>query len=204
MHLGVLMNFTPTDPRYIRLRSYDLENLASILRTISREPQFGTFDLTAFNMQEERVIFKQDSSPRIDFPALGKAVEKIEAGTVDFGQLADKTSSVRFLESLLKRSFRSKKSGLDALIILGPKLVLEQHVSFKKSDQENDCNVPTFYFVYDTTPSAYPWSDSISEALKSRNIIEYGITSPKDLTSAMRDMMSRLRNDSLEVHMLGK
>ena len=130
---------------------------------------------------------------------MGKAVETIEAGTVDFGQLADKTSGIRFLGSLLKRSFSSENSKIDALVILGPKLVLGQRFSFEKPDKGNNFNVPTFHFIYDPTPSAYPWSGAISEALKSRNISEYSITAPKDLTSAMGNMLRRLRNDSPEV-----
>lgn len=204
LHVRVLVNFTPTDPRNVRLRSYDLQNLIAILRAISREPTFGTFDLTAFNMQQERIIFEQDAFPRIDFPTLGRAVKTIEGGTVDLARLSDENSGARFLGSLLKRSFNLQNSVPGAVVILGPKLVLEQHVSLGQPDKGQGSSVPAFHFIYDSTPSAYPWRDAISNALKSHNVLEYGITFPKDLITAMRDMLKHLHGRSFEAHVSGR
>ena len=58
----------------------DTVALVSILRRISREPQFGKFSLVAFNIQEQRVLYRQSSSERIDFPALGHALESMKLG----------------------------------------------------------------------------------------------------------------------------
>ena len=193
LHVQVLVNFTPTDPRDVRLRSYDLRNLISILRAISREPGFGAFGLTAFNMQQERVIFEQDAVSRIDFPGLGEAVETIEGGMVDLTQLSDDNSGPRFLASLLERHLGPRQSAPDAVIILGPKLVLERRVSVERHAGAGGARIPVFYFIYDATPSAYPWRDAISNALKPRKALEYAITFPKDLSTAMRGMLRRLR-----------
>ena len=193
LHVKVLVNFTPTDPRDVRLRSYDLRNLISILRAISREPGFGAFGLTAFNMQQERVIFEQDAVSRIDFPGLGEAVETIEGGMVDFAQLTDDNSGPRFLASLLERHLGPRQPAPDAVIILGPKLVLERRVSVERRAGADGARIPVFYFIYDATPSAYPWRDAISNALKPRKALEYTITFPKDLSTAMRGMLGSLR-----------
>ena len=198
LHVKILVNFTPTDPRDVRLRSYDLRNLISILRAVSREPGFGTFGLTAFNMQLERVIFEQEAVSRIDFPGLGEAVETIEGGVVDFAQLADDDSGPRFLGSLLERHLASEEPRPDAVIILGPKLVLDQQVSVERPGGADGAGIPVFYFIYDATPSAYPWRDAISNALKLRKAPEYTITFPKDLSAAMRGMLGSLRGGTAE------
>ena len=198
LHVKVLVNFTPTDPRDVRLRSYDLRNLISILRAISREPGFGTFGLTAFNMQQERVIFEQDAVSRIDFPGLGEAVKTIEGGMVDFAQLTDDNSGPRFLASLLEQHLGPREPEPDAVIILGPKLVLDQRVSVERPAGADGARIPVFYFIYDATPSAYPWRDAISNALKLRKALEYTITFPKDLSTAMRGMLGSLRGGAAE------
>ena len=198
MHVQVLVNFTPTDPRDVRLRSYDLRNLISILRAISREPGFGTFSVAAFDMQRERLIFEQRADARIDFPGLGEAVETIEGGTVDFSQLADENSGSRFLASLLEQYLGPQDPKPDAVIILGPKLVLEGRVSVERRTGANGARIPVFYFIYDATPGAYPWRDAISNALKPRKALEYTITFPKDLSTAMRGMLGSLRGGTVE------
>jgi hypothetical protein len=52
--------------------------------------------------------------------------------------------------------------------------------------------VPVFYFNYNSNPRKNPWRDTIATALKAYRGLAYSITFPKDLGSAMNDMMLRL------------
>jgi hypothetical protein len=192
LHVRLLVNFTPTDPTDVQLRPYDLQNIVSILRAISREPQMGTFSLVAFNMQEERVIFEQENASRINFPALGEAVESIKGGRVDFAQLQDEESSSRFLGELMTRNLGPQDPPPDAVIIVGPKLMLEKKVPTDLSPGNNDSGAPVFYLIYNTDPRVHPWRDAISGVLKVFKGLEYTISLPKDLGKAMTDMMLRL------------
>ena len=47
---------------------------ACILRTISRDPRIGKFSLVAFNMQDQKILYKQENADRIDFPKIGWGV----------------------------------------------------------------------------------------------------------------------------------
>ena len=196
LHVKLLVNFTPTDPRDLRLRPYDLQNIVSILRAISREPQMGSFSLVAFNMQEERVIFEQHNAHRIDFPRLGEAVEEIEGGMVDIAQLEDEDSASRFLTELLTKQMgeQDPRQGPrpDAVIILGPKLMLEKKISQQVLLENPLINSPVFYLIYNTDPYVYPWRDAISGVLKIYQGLEYTISLPKDFGRAMKDMMRRM------------
>lgn len=193
LHVKLLVNFTPTDPRDIHLRPYDVENIVSILRAISREPQIGTFSLVAFNMQEERIIFEQENATRIDFPGLGQSVETIEGGIVDLQQLRDEESSTRFLGDLLRQHLRAEDPQPDAIIFVGPKLVLEKKISGEMLARDDHVTCPVFYLIYDRNPRAFPWRDAISSVLRSFKGLEYSITLPRDFGLAMKDMMFRLK-----------
>ena len=191
LHVKILINFTPSDPRDLRLRQYDVRNIVSIVRAIAREPNVGTFSVVAFNMQQERVIFEQDNVSRIDFPGLGEAIESIKDGTVDFAQLHDEESGTRFLTGVLQQHLGEQEPEPDAIIILGPKLLLDKKISVQRLAEAGRTRSPIFYFIYDTTPSAYPWRDAISNVLRLYRGLEYTITLPKDLGKAMHGFLSR-------------
>src|ERR1041385_6550153 len=74
LNVKVLVNFAPQNASAATMRPLDTAALVSILRRISREPQFTKFSLVAFNMQEQRVLYRQNSENKIDFPALGEAI----------------------------------------------------------------------------------------------------------------------------------
>ena len=192
LHVKILVNFTPSDPRDLRLRQYDMRNIISIIRAISREPDVGTFSVVAFNMQQERVIFEQDSVSRFDFPGLGEAIESIEDGRINFAQLQDEESGPRFLTEVLQQHLGKQEPEPDAIVILGPKLLLDKKVSVQRLAEAGRTQAPIFYFIYDTTPSAYPWRDAISNVLRLYQGLEYTITLPKDLGKAMRSFLSEL------------
>jgi hypothetical protein len=174
------------------LRPLDTLALVSILRKISREPQFGKFSIVAFNMQEQRVLYRQTSADKIDFPALGEAINSIKLGTVDLKRLAEKHGDTEFLADLIKKEMGTEDHP-DALIFAGPKIMLDQAVpqeSLKPFAPEID--YPVFYMNYTLNPQAVPWKDSISRAVKIFKGTEYTITRPRDLWFSFSEMVSRI------------
>src|SRR5579885_2293849 len=77
LNVKVLINFAPQNALSATLQPLDTSALVWILRSISREPHIGKFSLIAFNMQEQRVIYRQEDADRIDFPALGNALKSL-------------------------------------------------------------------------------------------------------------------------------
>jgi hypothetical protein len=192
LHVKLLVNFTPTDPADAQLQPYDLENIVSILRAISREPQIGSFSLVAFNMQEERVIFEEHAVTRIDFPGLGESVSSIAGGVIDVAKLQDEESGPRFLTSLIREHLGPQQPEPDAVIFVGPKLVLEKKISGQVLAEGESTNAPIFYLIYNRNPRSFPWRDALSVLLKPHKALEYTITLPRDFGRAMKDMMLRL------------
>ncbi|MBI3666127.1 MAG: acetyltransferase [Acidobacteria bacterium] len=192
LYVKILVNFSPTNLHDATLKPWDVEAIVSILRSIAREPQIGRFSVVAFNMVEERVIYREDNVERIDFPALGQSVEAVKFGTVDYRHLQDPLSGTRFLTALLTEHLGPQNPEPDAIIIAGPKLMLEKKISQEMLKPTGRANCPIFYLNYNFNPRNNPWRDAIGSALKFYRGLEYSITLPHDLGAALSDMMFRM------------
>ncbi len=192
LNIKVLVNFAPQNFDSPTLRPLDTVALVSILRRISREPQFGKFSLVAFNIQEQRVLYRQSSSERIDFPALGHALESMKLGTVDMKRLGQKHGDTDFLTELIKKEM-SAEDHPDALVFAGPKIMLDAAVPQDTlTPIATDVDYPVFYMNYILNPTAVPWKDSISRAVRVFRGTEYTISRPRDLWFSVTEMVSRI------------
>jgi hypothetical protein len=192
LNVKVLVNFAPQDSASAALQPVDTSALVSILRSISREPRIGKFSIVAFNMQEERVVYRQEGADRIDFPALGEAINSLNLGTVDLKRLAEKHGDTDFLASLVRHEVRSSNNRPDAVIFAGPKVMLDSNVPPDALKDGGDVNFPVFYMNYNLNPQAVPWKDAISHTVRFFRGYEYTITHPRDLWFAVSEMVSRI------------
>ncbi len=190
MNVRILINFAPQNSLASTLQPVETSALVSILRGISREPRFGKFSLVAFNMQDQRVIFRQDDADRIDFPALGDALQSIRLGTVDYHKLAEKHSDTEFLASLIRQEAGAGHP--DALIFAGPKIMLDSDIPSDSLKKLGDIDFPVFYMNYNRNPQAVPWQDSIGKAVKFFRGYEYTITEPRDLWLAVNEIVTHI------------
>ncbi|MGD1097552.1 MAG: acetyltransferase [Bryobacteraceae bacterium] len=191
LSIKVLVNFAPQNYDAAALRPLDTVALVSILRRISREPQFGKFSVVAFNIQEQRVLYRQTSADKIDFPALGDAIHSVKLGTVDLKRLSQKHGDTEFLADLIKTEMSADHP--DAVVFAGPKIMLDEAVPQDTLKPfATDINYPVFYMNYNLNPQVVPWKDSISRAVKIFKGTEYTITRPRDLWFAVTEMVSRI------------
>ena len=190
LDIKVLMNFAPQRATASTLRPHDTAALVSILRTISRDPRIGKFTLVAFNLQEQRVFFRQDAADRIDFPGLGESLNSLNLGTVDLQRLSDKHGDTNFLADLIAKEV--SPGATDALIFAGPKAMLEENIPTAQIRQVGDIEYPVFYMNYNLYPQANPWRDTIGNAVKILKGFEYTITRPRDLWFAVTDLVGRV------------
>jgi len=187
----VLINFAPQRARSATLQPVDTSALVSILRTISRDPRIGKFSLVAFNMQDQKVLYKQENADRIDFPKIGEALRDLKLGTVDLKKLANKNSETEFLSELLQKEVTGTEAP-DALIFAGPKVLLDQNVPQEALRSVGSLDYPVFYLNYNLYPQQIPWRDSIGHAVKHFHGIEYTISRPRDLWFAVSEMVQKI------------
>lgn len=191
LNVKVLVNFAPQNAHAAVMQPLDTGALISILRSISREPQIGKFSLIAFNLQEQRVIYRQEDADRIDFPALGKAIQSLDLGTVDLKRLSQPHGDTRFLADLIGKETASDHRP-DALVFAGPKAMLEENIARDTLQQLGELNYPVFYMNYNLQPSVNPWRDTIGVAVKFFKGTEFTISRPRDLWYAVSEMVSRI------------
>ncbi len=192
LNVKVMVNFAPQKASSATLRPLDTSALVSILRNISREPRICKFSIVAFNMTEQRVLYRQDNADQIDFPALGNAVQSLAPGRVDFKKLSVKNSETDFLSALLQKELKQSAAEPDAVILAGPKVMLDESVPADSLKTLENINYPVFYMNYNLEPQRNPWRDAIGNAVKKLRGYEYTISRPKDLWTAWSDIMSRI------------
>jgi len=192
LRVKVVVNFAPQDSGAATLQPLDSNALVSILRNISRDPRIGRFSIVAFNMQSQRVLYRQEAAPQIDFPALGRALANLNLGTVDLKHLTQKHGESEFLSGLLAAEVKDSAEAPDAVIFAGPKVMLDDGLQPEILKQLADVKTPVFYMNYNLYPQANPWRDAIGNAVRASKGIEYTISRPRDLFFAWSEIMGRI------------
>ncbi len=192
LNVKVMINFAPQDSASSTLQPLDTNALVSILRSVFREPKIGRFSIVAYNMQEQRVIYRQDNASIIDFPAIGKALSSLNLGTVDLKRLTQKHGDAEFLSNLITTEMKDVKDDTDAVIFAGPKVMLDGGLPPDTLKQLGDVKFPVFYMNYNLNPQANPWKDAIGNCVKYLKGAEFTISRPRDLFFAWTDIMGRI------------
>jgi hypothetical protein len=187
----MLVNFAPQLRGSAALKRSDVDALVTILKTIQRDPHVARISLVAFNMDETSVVYRQDTTSRIDFPALGKALEAMKLGTVNVGNLADKNHTTEFLEHLIQTEMKSVPHP-DAVVFAGPKAMLDADVPQDDLRRIGEVECPVFYLNYNLNPQAVPWKDSISHAIRVFKGTEFTISRPRDLWYSTTEVVNRI------------
>jgi hypothetical protein len=192
LNVKVMVNFAPQDSASSTLQPFDTVALVSILRSIARDPHVGAFSVIAYNMQEQRIIYRQEGAAQIDFPALGHALTSLNLGTVDLKRLSQKHGDADFLSKLLTAEVKEGKQAPDAVIFAGPKIMLDDGLSNETLKQLADVKFPVFYMNYNLNPQVNPWRDAIGSAVKALKGAEFTIARPRDLFFSWTDIVGRI------------
>ncbi len=190
----VLVNFAPQNSGAATLERADTAALVSILRTIQRDPRIARYSVVAFNLQQQRILYRQEFSDRIDFQSIGEALKGLQLGRVDFSRLQNRNSDAEFLGSLIQSEFKVRDGGAapDGLIIAGPKAMLASGVPSNALREVGETEYPVFYLNYNLTPQLNPWRDSISQAVRYFKGLEFTISRPRELWSAVTEVVARI------------
>lgn len=191
LNVKVIVNFAPQNEHSATLQPLDTNALLSILRSIAREPSIRKFSIVAFNMQEQRIVYRQEHTDQINFPALGEALNSLNLGTVDLKRLSQKHGETEFLTGLLTEEV-SNKDHPDAVIFAGPKVMLDDSLPQESLNQLASVDYPVFYMNFNLNPQANPWRDAIGNAVKHLKGYEYTISRPRDVWYAWTEIMSRI------------
>jgi hypothetical protein len=192
LSVKILINFAPQESAAAAMAPVDASALVSILRTIAREPRIMKFTVVAFNLNEQRVVYRGSNMDEINFPDLGRQLSSLKLGMVDYKHLSDPHSPTDFLTHLVQDELAG--SPADAVIFAGPKAFLDQPVTQDSLKDLANIGYPLFYMNYmlaapdDTTP----WRDAIGSVVKRLHGYEYTISRPRDLFTSWTDIMNHV------------
>ncbi|GIU74438.1 MAG: hypothetical protein KatS3mg004_1525 [Bryobacteraceae bacterium] len=194
LSVKVLINFAPQNGNAATLQPADTAALVSILRTIHRDPRIARYSVVAFNLQQQRILYRQEASDRIDFPAIGEALRGLQLGRVDFSQLQNRNADAEFLATLIQNEFkvRNGEPPPDGLIIAGPKVMLPSGIPAEALRDVGETEYPVFYLNYNLTPQLTPWRDTIGQAVRYFKGLEFTISRPRELWSAVTEVVARI------------
>ena len=192
LHVKILLHFSPQRAGAVTVDPDEANALLSILRGIAREPRIGRFCLVAFNLQQQRILFRQDNTPRIDFPNLGSSLESLNLAVVDYRKLQEKNGDGLFLAALLEETLGRPDDSHDAVIFVGPKPMPGQGELPETWKQKLPEEHPVFYMNYSRDPRVNPWRDAITTVVKNLRGRVYTISRPGELATAWHDIMTRV------------
>ncbi len=192
LSVKAIVNFAPQDESSAALQPSDTSALVAILRGLARDPRIGKFSVVAFNMQEQRVIYRQEQASGIDFPALGAALKSLNLGTIDLKKLARKHADAEFLSGFLSREIGGNPDQPDAVIIAGPKAAGDESVPPDALKDLGEVKFPVFYMSYNLNPQNNLGRDAIGGAVHALKGAQYTISRPRDMFFSLSEIMGRI------------
>ncbi|MCL4782034.1 MAG: acetyltransferase [Bryobacterales bacterium] len=193
LHVKLLVNFAPLNSKSAVLQPVDLAALLSIVKSVARDDRVGQISVVAFNVREQRVLYRQTAVDHVDYEAIGKAIDSLQQGTIRYSLLADKNSDTRFLTNLITTEM-SSESPLDAMVFVGPKVMLDENPPVDLLSDAGHVEFPLFYVNYNLNPRENPWRDAIGSAVKYFRGAEFTVYRPRDLYQALRRMFTEIED----------
>ena len=192
LKVKILINYAPQESAASAMTPVDASALISILRTIAREPRIMKFSIVAFNLNEQRVVYRGNDLDEINFPDLGRQLRSVKLGTVDYKHLADPHSPTDFLTRLVQDELAGNPG--DAVIFAGPKAFLDDPFTPDSLKDIDTIGYPVFYMNYMFAPAGIttPWRDAIGSVVKRLRGYEYTISRPHDLWTSWTDIMNHI------------
>ena len=192
LRIKILLNLSPAKPQESTLRSADAAVLVSILHSVADQPGISVSALLAFNLRDQKIIYRQEKVDQVDFLALEGAIQSPMMGTIDVSLLRDPQSETHFVTGLLTDQLGAQTDTPDAIVIVGAKVSLDRKIPLDSLKAKGSAACPVFYLNYNSNPNE-PWPDTIGAALKAyKGAATYNIALPRDVAGAVKELLARI------------
>ena len=189
LRLAVLLSAGSFNPRAARLGAAYQMMLLQILSSLLQQVPCRSVRLVAFNLDQERVIYRTDAFKPSGFDSLQQAFNQLNLGIVSVETLRRRDEWAQMLATLANQQL-SAKPPPDAVIILGRsfrwmKKVPREMLMFRYP------GMPGFFYFENGPQNLFP--DSLGYLAKSLGGKIYRITTPHDLGNAIQKMLAELK-----------
>ena len=186
LRVKLLVSMDVRRRRQVTIRLWQYSRLVAILRSLSRNPSLIEFSLVAFSLEDQQILYEQDYSDSINFPALGEGLGDLTPATVTFDQLG-KTKEQEFLANLLAEEVGGDKTA-DAYVFVGSDMRFGKKVPKETLAPLANPGAPVFYL----NPTRYPWRGMLGNAVRTLQGTEYKIRQPREVANAVEKMVASI------------
>lgn len=189
LRLTILLDAAPLNRYQLSLRAWDRVLLLETVYSVLRQTPHKSVRLVAFNLEQQRELFRSEEFDNAAFRDLSRALKDVELSSISVEALK-KHDSPKFLVGLADQELAA--NGSDAIIFVGPNTrtdtqVTEGALTYKKADSP-----PLFYFEY------FPWvgedfPDSIDWLVKSAGGRVFFVHTPPQFDDSIDKMLAQLK-----------
>jgi hypothetical protein len=185
VRLSVLFDAAPMNALSPKLHAWDrallLETLASLLKRIPCR----SVELVAFNLEQQREIYRQEKFDSKGFAALTNTLQHLELAAVSYQNL-QRGSAPKFLSKLVQEQI-STQTPPEVVFFLGPATRFDQ----KPLVEKLEADPPSFYYFELHWPGTH-FPDSIEHLTKELHGSTFVITSASELAVAIQKTLARI------------
>ena len=191
LRVTVLLNAAPLNPRNPALRAWDRAFLLGSLSSLLKQIPCASVRLRAFNLDQQRELFRQDQFDDAGFMELAESLRTLELGTVSYRVLEQRQGWLDLLLDYANRELMAADPS-DVVIILGPRTRYFAEVPRKKLKGRETPN-PHFYAFEYLPGYVQHFPDAISSLTKRLGGTAYEIYSPGDLARSIQKMLAQVQ-----------
>ena len=185
LRVTVLLDAAPIYPFALKLRAWDRSFLLSTLSSVLAHIDCESVRLVAFNLEQQKEIYREDQFGESGFEKLALAIRNLELSTISYQTLENREG---FLDLLLRlaNSERVAANPSDVVIFLGPQSRFYERAPVQISHSAGEGNPKFFYLEY-----MPPWvrgaefPDSVESVTKAFAGTSYKLHSPPELANAL-------------------
>jgi hypothetical protein len=192
LRLTILLDAAPINPRQSRLRAWDRAFLLQCLYSLLRQTPHQSVRLIAFNLEQQREVFRADPFDSAAFPHLSQVLREIETASISVQALKQRNSPL-LLAALADGELKARDHA-DAVIFLGPNSRIDVNIGAGIVTGNRPFNPPFFYFEYFPWPGS-DFPDVIERLTKAADGKTYQIHSPAELDQAIEKMLAQLKQE---------
>jgi len=189
LRLAILLSAASFNPRRVRLGAGYQMLLLQILSSLLQQTPCRSVRLVAYNLDQQRVIFRTNSFKPAGFVKLQQAFRGLNLGVVSVQTLQRRNEWPEMLARLTNRQLTAKPPP-DAVIFLG-----RSFLWVKKLPREmlmfHYEGMPEFFYFENGPDNIF--SDSLGKLTKSLRGKIYRINTPDDLGKAIQKMLAQLQ-----------
>lgn len=191
IRLTLMLDAAPINPFQPRLHAWDRAFLLQCIYSLLEQTPHQSVHLIAFNLDQQREVFRADQFDKAAFQNLSRALTGMETASVSVQALRNRNSP-EFLAKLTNRELSAGRA--DAIIFLGPNARMDAKSSAAVLTDRKPASPPLFYFEYFPWPGA-EFPDAIQSIVKAADGSTFKIHSPAQLDQGIQKMLHQLHQD---------